>query len=157
MLLKNLMEDKQLDFNQPFLSVRRFSSTVTTSEAEVKRKTVNTVPKIPALPAYKSELKSGPIRNPRTIPFVWEQMPERPKNDSKSQTQAPEQPPIVPKLPPGRKSYSCSLFGTLNCTRFQGSKSPLVDPKWKTIVKTLNVHHGHLRFSEELRTPILEA
>ncbi|XP_044465828.1 uncharacterized protein LOC123196009 [Mangifera indica] len=102
MLLKNLMADKQLDFNQPFPSVRRLSSTVTTSEAEVKRKTVNTVPKIPALPAYKLELKSGPIRNPGTVPFVWEQMPGRPKNDSKSQTQSPEQPPIVPKLPPGR-------------------------------------------------------
>ncbi|KAJ0111629.1 hypothetical protein Patl1_02443 [Pistacia atlantica] len=102
MLLKNLMEEKQLDFNQPFLSVRRFSSTVTTSEAEVKRKTVNSVSKIPPLPAYKSELKSGPIRNPGTVPFVWEQTPGRPKNESKSQTRALERPPIAPKLPPGR-------------------------------------------------------
>ncbi|XP_039160123.1 uncharacterized protein LOC120289380 [Eucalyptus grandis] len=31
-----------------------------------------------------------------------------------------------------------------------------VDPKWETIVKSSNVHHGHLRFSEELLPPISE-
>ncbi|KAK3183982.1 hypothetical protein Dsin_031268 [Dipteronia sinensis] len=102
MSLKNLMEDKQLDFNQPLLSVRRFSSTVGTSEAEVKRKTNNSLRKIPRLPFYKSELKSGPIRNPGTVPFTWEQTPGRPKDGSKSKSQAIERPPVAPKLPPGR-------------------------------------------------------
>ncbi|KAK0590103.1 hypothetical protein LWI29_022740 [Acer saccharum] len=96
------MEDKQLDFNQPLLSVRRFSSTVGTSEAEVKRKTNNSLRKIPRLPFYKSELKSGPIRNPGTVPFTWEQTPGRPKDGSKSKSQAIERPPVAPKLPPGR-------------------------------------------------------
>ncbi|XP_044502622.1 uncharacterized protein LOC123223518 [Mangifera indica] len=96
------MEEKQLDFNQPFLSVRRFSSTVTTSKVDDKSKTANTVPKTPPLPAYKSELISGPISNPGTVPFVWEKTPGRPKNESKSQTGALERPPIAPKLPPGR-------------------------------------------------------
>ncbi|KAK2665894.1 hypothetical protein Ddye_004468 [Dipteronia dyeriana] len=102
MLLKNLMEDKQLDFNQPLLSVRRFSSTVGASEAEVKRKTNNSLRKIPRLPFYKSELKSGPIRNPGTVPFTWEQTPGRPKDGSKSKSQGTERPPVAPKLPPGR-------------------------------------------------------
>ncbi|KAL5793606.1 hypothetical protein ACOSP7_002200 [Xanthoceras sorbifolium] len=102
MLLKNFMEDKQLDFYQPLLSVRRFSSTAGTSEAEVKRKTDDSRPKIPPLPVYKSELKSGPIRNPGTVPFMWEQTPGRPKDGSKSQHQALERPPSAPKLPPGR-------------------------------------------------------
>lgn len=104
MLLKSLMEDKQLDFNQPLLSVRRFSSTAAPSEAQVKKKTDNSLPKIPPLPVYKSELKSGPIRNPGSVPFLWEQTPGRPKDEGKSQTRSIERPPIAPKLPPGRIS-----------------------------------------------------
>ncbi|KAL5573675.1 hypothetical protein UlMin_023272 [Ulmus minor] len=97
-MLKNMMEDKQLDFNQPFLSVRRFS------EPDNKRKTQKSLPKLPPLPVYKSELKSGPIRNPGTVPFVWEQTPGRPKDEGKAQQCAPEKPPVAPKLPPGRVS-----------------------------------------------------
>lgn len=103
MLLKNLMEEKQLDFNQPLLSVRRFSSTAATSEAENKRKPDNSVPKLPPLPTYKSELKSGPIRNPGTVPFTWEKTPGRPKDETKSRSKAIERAPVAPKLPPGRK------------------------------------------------------
>ncbi|GAV84081.1 DUF688 domain-containing protein [Cephalotus follicularis] len=102
MLLKNLMEDKQLDFNQPLLSVRRFSSSVATSEAEGKRKTNVSLPKKPPLPSYKSEMKSGPIRNPGSVPFLWEQTPGKPKDESKSQTRALKRPPITPNPPPGR-------------------------------------------------------
>ncbi|KAJ7981583.1 DUF688 family protein [Quillaja saponaria] len=101
MMLKNIMEEKQLDFNQPLLSVRRFSSTVA-SETYNKRKTENSLAKRPPLPAYESELKSGPVRNPGSIPFVWEQTPGRPKNENKPQIQALQRPLIAPKLPPGR-------------------------------------------------------
>ncbi|XP_057506219.1 uncharacterized protein LOC130789467 [Actinidia eriantha] len=101
MSLKNLMEDKQLDFNQPLLSVRRYSSTAG-SEKDVKQKTGYPLPGIPVLPSYKSELKSGPVRNPGTVPFTWEQCPGRPKDERKSRAQPPEQPHIIPKLPPGR-------------------------------------------------------
>ena len=104
MMLKNLMEDKHLDFNQPFLSVRRFSSTSTASEAGDKKKIDKPVAKLPPLPFYKSELKSGPIRNPGTVPFVWEQTPGKPKDERKSQPKVYEHPPIAPKLPPGRVS-----------------------------------------------------
>ncbi|EEF33855.1 conserved hypothetical protein [Ricinus communis] len=102
MLLKNLMEEKQLDFNQPLLSVRRFSSTVSTIEADNKKKTENAFSKVPPLPKYKSELKSGPVRNPGTVPFVWERSPGKPKCEIKPQTVALQQPPMIPKLPPGR-------------------------------------------------------
>ncbi|PON43108.1 hypothetical protein PanWU01x14_276600 [Parasponia andersonii] len=98
------MEDMQLDFNQPLLSVRRFSSTGVASEAENKRKVEKSLPQLPPLPVYKSELKSGPIRNPGTVPFVWERTPGRPKDERTSQLQAPERPPSTPKLPPGRVS-----------------------------------------------------
>lgn len=102
MNLKNLMEDKQLDFNQPLLSVRRASSTAVSSRADHKRKTDNSLPKIPPLPVYKSELKSGPVRNPGTVPFVWEQTPGKPKAERKEHAFALEQPHIAPKFPPGR-------------------------------------------------------
>ncbi|KAK7264390.1 hypothetical protein RJT34_31999 [Clitoria ternatea] len=101
MILKALMEEKQLDFNQPLLSVRRFSTTVA-SENDNKRKPETSSAKLPPLPSYKSELKSGPVTNPGTVPFVWERTPGRPKNVSKLQTQAVEQPSVAPKLPPGR-------------------------------------------------------
>lgn len=101
MLIKNLMEDKQLDFNKPLLSVRRSSSIVSSAENE-KRKTDKSIPNIPRLPSYKSELKSGPIRNAGTVPFVWEQSPGRPKGESKPRNYVIERPPVAPKLPPGR-------------------------------------------------------
>ncbi|XP_054816646.1 uncharacterized protein LOC129316314 [Prosopis cineraria] len=97
------MEEKQLDFNQPLLSVRRFSSTVASGK-DNKRKTEKSSARLPPLPAYKSELKSGPVRNPGTVPFVWEQTPGRPKDENKSHTQVggPSYIPITPNLPPGR-------------------------------------------------------
>jgi hypothetical protein len=102
MNLKNLMEDKKLDFNQPLLSVRRVSSTAVSSQAENKGKADNSLPKIPPLPVYKSELKSGPVRNAGTVPFIWEKTPGKPKDERKAQTLTCEQPHIGPKLPPGR-------------------------------------------------------
>lgn len=102
MLVENLMEKKQLDFNQPLLSVRRFSSTASTKEAKIKRKSDGAPSKIPPPPVYKPELKSGPLRNPGTVPFVWERSPGRPKDESKPQTRALQRPPVAPKLPPGR-------------------------------------------------------
>ncbi|XP_058730443.1 uncharacterized protein LOC131602373 [Vicia villosa] len=99
MILKNLMEEKQLDFNQPLLSVRRVSSTAS-SENDGKRKIEKATSKRTRLPAYKSELKSGPVSNPGSVPFVWEKSPGRPKNEGKLQTR--EEPLVAPKLPPGR-------------------------------------------------------
>lgn len=101
MNLKNLMEDKQLDFNRPLLSVRRVSSTAVSSQVDNKKKTDKSIPSIPPLPFYRSELKSGPVSNPGTVPFVWEQAPGRPKDESKAKTRALQQ-PHTPKLPPGR-------------------------------------------------------
>ncbi|KAF1886217.1 hypothetical protein Lal_00045447 [Lupinus albus] len=103
MILKDIMEEKQLNFNQPILSVRRFSSKVA-SETDYKRKSDNSKAKSQHLPAYNSELKSGPVRNPGTVPFEWEKVPGRRKDESKSQTQAFEQHLIAPNLPPGRVS-----------------------------------------------------
>lgn len=94
------MEEKQLNFNQPLLSVRRGSSTATLPEN--KRKDNNSHPSLPPLPYYKSELKSGPIRNPGVVPFKWEHMPGRPKDENKVRKDTLKWLPPTPKLPPGR-------------------------------------------------------
>ncbi|GAB2214893.1 hypothetical protein Drorol1_Dr00019260 [Drosera rotundifolia] len=96
MIVKDLMEDAQLNFDQPLLSVRRGPSTATL--ANQKESTYSAAP----LPYYKSELKSGPMRNPGSVPFQWERMPGRPKDETTPQPKSVEQPPLAPKLPPGR-------------------------------------------------------
>lgn len=96
------MEEKQLDFNQPLLSVRRFSPKVA-FETDNERKTNDVLVRLPPLPAYKSDFTSGPVSHPGTVPFMWEQSPGRPKAESKLlTTRVVEQPPITPNLPPGR-------------------------------------------------------
>ncbi|CAI9089209.1 OLC1v1023731C1 [Oldenlandia corymbosa var. corymbosa] len=98
MLLEN-MDNKQLNFGRPLLSVRRHSSTVV-MEKDDRRSNRSSVPSIPRPPAYKSELKSGPVSNPGTVPFQWERSPGRPKDERTTGTF--EEPPAAPKLPPGR-------------------------------------------------------
>lgn len=94
-------EDKQLNFYQPLLSVRRSLPTVT-SVNDVKRRSDNFQSKVRVLPFYKSELKSGPLTKAGTVPFVWEQAPGRPKDESRQRNLSVEPPPVAPKLPPGR-------------------------------------------------------
>ncbi|KAF9590205.1 hypothetical protein IFM89_031860 [Coptis chinensis] len=98
------MEDKQLDFNAPLLSVRRFSSSaVSTTEGQNYKKIESSSRNRPYVPPYyKSDLKSGPMRNPGAVPFVWEQIPGRRKDGEGSQDRLIERRPIAPKLPPGR-------------------------------------------------------
>lgn len=97
MLLKNLMEEKQLNFNRPLLSLRRFSSNVS-PETDERKKTSKSHTYIPSLPSYKPELKSSPVRI--QVPFVWEQSPGRPKANAESHTHTCS--PIIPKPPPRR-------------------------------------------------------
>ncbi|KAK6141258.1 hypothetical protein DH2020_025013 [Rehmannia glutinosa] len=95
------MDDKKLNFNQPLLSVRRYPPTATSRRSD-QAKTDNSHPVIPRLPPHRSELKSGPLRNPGAVPFLWEHTPGQPKQDTKPQTYNIDKPPIAPKLPPGR-------------------------------------------------------
>ncbi|KAI3795196.1 hypothetical protein L1987_37845 [Smallanthus sonchifolius] len=91
------MGDKRLNLNRPLLSVRRFSPNAANAQKDSRRKNESSIPALLPSPSYKSELHSGPLRNPGTVPFVWEQIPGRPKDETKKQ-----KPPIVPNLPPGR-------------------------------------------------------
>lgn len=119
------MEDKQLNLNQPLLSVRR-------TEASSSF----TVP-----PPYKSELKSGPVRDPGVVPFRWEHSPGRPKHPSSSSSPSQahpisshdhKKPPIVPKLPPGRTSNAAdqqkgSETRIVTATSFSSSNGSVVE------------------------------
>ncbi|XP_019449084.1 PREDICTED: uncharacterized protein LOC109351869 isoform X2 [Lupinus angustifolius] len=135
MILQNLMEEKQLDFYQPLLSVRRFPSTAA-SENDNKRKGDMSSAELPPLPVYKSELKSGPMRNPGAVPFVWEQTPGRPKDENKVQTQWPS---VTPKLPPGRvskvKQQHCDEVSKARSVRQSRTGSTVSSPQ---IVATLD-------------------
>lgn len=47
-----------------------------------------------------------------------------------------------------RNSSSWTCLGTCNYTETQAYTAPSSDLKWENIVKSSNVHHGRLRFSE---------
>ncbi|KAF3791826.1 hypothetical protein EJ110_NYTH12723 [Nymphaea thermarum] len=102
------MEEKQLDFNAPLLSVRRHAAAAATASASALRSSGrewrsgaaserNLSP-----PVYKTELKSGPVRDSGAVPFVWEQIPGRPKVTSIHGSSSPKQPAPAPRLPPGK-------------------------------------------------------
>ncbi|RZC43356.1 hypothetical protein C5167_036307 [Papaver somniferum] len=97
-------EEKQLDFNAPFLSVRRFSSPSQRNKNENSKKSSSIPSPYPSY--YKPELKSGPIRNAGAVPFMWEHTPGTPKdeiNTNQGLFVSPEvRPAVAPKLPPGR-------------------------------------------------------
>ncbi|KAF7851152.1 hypothetical protein BT93_L4452 [Corymbia citriodora subsp. variegata] len=98
------MEDRQLNYNQPLLSTRRFPPSPTISRgAKDQGITGNPLAKLPPLPpAYRSELKSGPISSPGTVPFTWERSPGTPKHERTMQMQTLRPPPASPKLSSGR-------------------------------------------------------
>ncbi|MED6172522.1 hypothetical protein PIB30_050829 [Stylosanthes scabra] len=81
MLLKELMEERQLNLSQPLLSVRRYSSTKSSKRS--KRYSYSST-RFPSPPSYRSDLKSGPVRTAGAVPFVWEKAPGKPKEQSNS-------------------------------------------------------------------------
>ncbi|XP_024987268.1 uncharacterized protein LOC112522403 isoform X1 [Cynara cardunculus var. scolymus] len=94
------MEDKQLNINQPLLSVRRFSS-ITASKKNESRRTRIYHPTMRVVESCKTELNSKPMKNTGSVPFGWEHSPGRPKDETDKQIQTEENPPSLPKLPPG--------------------------------------------------------
>nr|CAD1823747.1 unnamed protein product [Ananas comosus var. bracteatus] len=106
-MLGSLMEDKRLDFDAPLLSVRRFSGSGTAAESTAAAAASNGVRRSP-LPTYMSELKSGPVRNPGVVPFVWEQRPGQPKDGpgAAAAAAAAARPPAAPRPPPAKLGSS---------------------------------------------------
>ncbi|XP_074570660.1 uncharacterized protein LOC141827338 [Curcuma longa] len=99
------MEEKQMDLEAPLLSVRRFSAGPSASPtllAEEEGEARPPPPRRASLPYYKSDLKSGPVRVPGVVPFVWEQTPGLPKNGARSAVDGGGKVMMVSKLPHGR-------------------------------------------------------
>ncbi|KAL0352973.1 UNVERIFIED_CONTAM: hypothetical protein Sangu_0878600 [Sesamum angustifolium] len=99
------MENRQLDFNAPLLSVRRYSSPSKSSELVKRKVSEKPLPsRQQSLPAYRSDLDHEQVTKPAAVPFHWEQIPGRPKSEVESQVPTPEEPSNTPRLPPGRLS-----------------------------------------------------
>ncbi|KAH6829165.1 hypothetical protein C2S53_014859 [Perilla frutescens var. hirtella] len=98
------MERRQLDFNAPLMSARRYSSPSKSSEL-VKRKVVEKPPpcKQQSLPPNKSNWECEEVTKPAAVPFHWEEIPGRPKDEVESQSHTPEE-SNTPRLPPARLS-----------------------------------------------------
>lgn len=111
------MEKRQLDFNAPLMSARRYSSPSKSSEPSKWKAVEKPLPsRQQSLPPNKSDWESEEVTKPASVPFHWEQIPGRPKGEYESHSHTPEEsntprlPPArrssgeIPKLPPGRLS-----------------------------------------------------
>lgn len=97
------MEERKLNYNAPLLSVRRFSTTKTSSDgAKGKRIERPQLNKRHTLPLYKSDLNLDQVTEPVAVPFHWEQIPGRPKGGSTPEARVGEEASVTPRIPPGR-------------------------------------------------------
>ncbi|KAL3643521.1 hypothetical protein CASFOL_014336 [Castilleja foliolosa] len=95
------MEKRQLDFNAPLLSARRYSSPRNSSELVQFRKPVDNQTRQQSLP-LNTDWEFEDITKPASVPFNWEQTPGRPKNEARTRFPTPNGLSNTPKLPPGR-------------------------------------------------------
>ncbi|KAL7243559.1 hypothetical protein ACSBR1_015874 [Camellia fascicularis] len=137
------MEKKQLDLDAPLLSVRRFSSALGSSNGENKKMIEKSIPHHThhSLPSLKSEWELAEVTKPVAVPFLWEQIPGRPKGVSQSEAQSPIEPSNTPRLPPGRaiefsKLPSENEYKDQNVFKSQIEESPF--NVIATLLETLN-------------------
>ncbi|GJM93071.1 hypothetical protein PR202_ga09595 [Eleusine coracana subsp. coracana] len=84
-----------------------------------------------APPRYKTDLKSGPIRHPGKVPFVWEQRPGQPKSVRTRREPPPTPPRDAPPLTrpediPGSPYHDAlgELFGPVSAPHGVAADSP---------------------------------
>ncbi|XP_075477457.1 uncharacterized protein LOC142518553 [Primulina tabacum] len=95
------MENRQLNFDAPLLSVRRFSSPIRSSELVNHNGFENTQPYgHNSLPLSKYDFEMEEVTKPASVPFHWEKFPGK----SKGGVYTPEEPSITPRLPPAMVS-----------------------------------------------------
>ncbi|KAL1555680.1 hypothetical protein AAHA92_11387 [Salvia divinorum] len=115
------MVEKKLNFNQPILSVRKYSHIVDQREG---------FPIIHRLSHHRPEHNSDPVRNPGSVPFQWEQIPGRPKEEILAQSQDYVRPFVWEQIP-GRQEEEI-LTQSHNCAR-----PPFVSPESPPRVEAL--------------------
>ncbi|CAK7350414.1 unnamed protein product [Dovyalis caffra] len=97
------MEERKLNLNAPLLSVRRFSNIATTSDGAKTKKLENSrLNRRHTLPPYKPDTSLDQVTEPVAVPFHWEQIPGRAKDNSSEPPQVPEVASVTPKVPPRR-------------------------------------------------------
>ncbi|KAJ3695362.1 hypothetical protein LUZ60_000739 [Juncus effusus] len=129
-----------MDLDAPLLSTRRFSTEPPTSSSSSSSSapftpTSNSSTRRSSLPFYKPELKSGPVRNPGVVPFVWEQKPGQPKPGTG--TSSPSRPPVAAPRPPPAKLGS-SVRTRKPVTEFASSGKEPIDPSIEEFSTTKN-------------------
>ncbi|KAI0492912.1 hypothetical protein KFK09_027188 [Dendrobium nobile] len=149
--MQSLVEDKRLDLDLPLLSVRRHSvpppakSSTKPQEPAMKPSTPSWTS---AAPFYKSDLKSGPVRNPGVVPFVWEQKPGQPKTGGAPRNRLPP----VPLLPPGWIPSDAEPDGPFSIPNYIGDDKPMEDTAVMAFEELLKVKEEEDNFSDAVET-----
>ncbi|KAG6404927.1 hypothetical protein SASPL_132504 [Salvia splendens] len=116
------MVEKKLNFNQPILSVRKHSHKVTSHIVGQREG----FPVIHRLPPHRPEQSfcSRPVGNPVSVPFQWEQIPGRPKEEILAQSNDYARPFVWEQIPGQPKEDI--LAQSYNYARPSVSPEPLV-------------------------------
>ncbi|KAM1045645.1 hypothetical protein ACFX2A_037449 [Malus domestica] len=93
------MEERKLNLNAPFLSVRRIATTPVIADRE-KEKIVQRPDGRHSLPPYKSDFCLEQVTEPVAVPFHWEHIPGKAKEGKEAE--ATEEVSVTPRLPPGK-------------------------------------------------------
>ncbi|XP_008225296.1 PREDICTED: uncharacterized protein LOC103324955 [Prunus mume] len=95
------MEERKLNLNARFLSVRRIATTTVCTDGE-KEKIIQRPDGRHTLPPYKSDFCLEQVTEPVAVPFHWEHIPGKAKEDKEPETQPREKTSVTPRLPPGK-------------------------------------------------------
>ncbi|PQP98840.1 uncharacterized protein Pyn_14143 [Prunus yedoensis var. nudiflora] len=95
------MEERKLNLNARFLSVRRIATTPVCTDGE-KEKIIQRPDGRHTLPHYKSDFCLEQVTEPVAVPFNWEHIPGKAKEDKEPEPQPREETSVTPRLPPGK-------------------------------------------------------
>ncbi|KAL0534999.1 hypothetical protein IC582_029309 [Cucumis melo] len=103
------MEERKLNFNAPLMSVRRFSKAASSIYKANEKKSENShFSRRSTFPVSRPQFNLDQVTEPVAVPFYWEQIPGRAKNDSGSAS-----PEVQLPHPPERTCSTPRLsFGT---------------------------------------------
>lgn len=132
------MQKKQLDLEQPLLSVRRFSSKLASSKEVNKKRFEKSLPnRQQSVPVSKSDWELEQVTKPASVPFTWEQIPGK----AKGENQSPVEPSNTPRLPPGRACDILNSYEDRSAFKSQNHYSPLnneISTLWESLKKRVN-------------------
>ncbi|KAI6705401.1 hypothetical protein NL676_008363 [Syzygium grande] len=97
------MEERKLNFNNPLLSVRRYSMPASSSSDKGRKIQKSLSNRQHTLPSSDLDSNMDHVTEPVAVPFRWEHIPGKAKdNREKSEVLLLEGPSVSPRLPPRR-------------------------------------------------------